>query len=234
MKAVILAGGLGSRLKPFTQIIPKPLLPVGESSVLEIQLLTLKQHGVDEVFVATNYLADVVTAYLGDGSRFGLRVTFSREDRPLGTCGPVGLLRDQLDEPFILMNGDVLTTLDFRTAYSFACGLDAPLTVITKEIITPFEFGTVRSEGDYLVHVDEKPDVRFEILAGIYVMQPSVFEYIPPDTYYGIDHLIRDVIGAGARVGKYKMEEYWLDIGQTQHYEAAQTAYHEHFQHLKT
>ena len=234
MKAVILAGGLGSRLKPFTQIIPKPLLPVGESSVLEIQLLSLKQHGVDEVFVATNYLADVVTAYLGDGSRFGLRVTFSREDKPLGTCGPVGLLRDRLTEPFILMNGDVLTTLDFRAAYSFAGGLDAPLTVITKEIITPFEFGTVRSDGDYLVDVAEKPDVRFEILAGIYVMQPSVFQYIPADTYYGIDNLIRDVIASGSRVGKYKMEEYWLDIGQTQHYEAAQSAYQEHFQHLKT
>src|SRR6185295_9182872 len=102
MKAVILAGGLGSRLRPFTEIIPKPLLPVGESSVLEIQILSLAKHGVTDVFVATNYMAEYVQAFLGDGRKYGVRLAFSREDRPLGTCGPVTLLEKELDAPFIL------------------------------------------------------------------------------------------------------------------------------------
>src|SRR6185295_6454413 len=133
MKAVILAGGLGSRLRPFTQIIPKPLLPIGESSLLEIQILTLKRCGVTDIFIATNYMSEYVEAFLGDGSRFGLTLTFSKEPKPLGTCGPVGLLKERLTEPFVLMNGDLLTNLDFAKAYRFALGLDADLTVVTNE-----------------------------------------------------------------------------------------------------
>ena len=134
MKAVILAGGLGTRLKPFTEVIPKPLLPLGESSVLEIQVRALKRAGFDEVFIATNYMADYVEAFLGDGSKYGIRITFSRESVPLGTCGPVKLLQERLSEPFLLMNGDILTTLDFRVAWEAAVRSDADLTVFTKDI----------------------------------------------------------------------------------------------------
>lgn len=233
MKAVILAGGLGTRLRPFTQVIPKPLLPVGESSVLEIQLLSLKRYGVDHVFIATNYLSELVTAYIGDGSRWGVQVEFSKEDQPLGTCGPVSLLRDRLDEPFFLVNGDILTTLDFGSAYAFAAQLDADLTVVTKEIVTPFEFGQVLGRGDYIEGLQEKPDLKFEILAGIYVLRPAVFDVIPRDTPYGIDQLIRDLLGAGKNVGKYLMHDYWLDIGQQGTYEVAQEAYRAHFRALR-
>jgi NDP-sugar pyrophosphorylase family protein len=233
MKAVILAGGLGTRLRPFTQVIPKPLLPVGESSVLDIQLLSLKRHGVDRVFIATNYLSDLVQAYIGDGSKYGLQVEFSRESEPLGTCGPVALLREHLTEPFFLLNGDVLTTLDFARAYEFAAGLDAELTVVTKEIVTPFAFGQVIGTGDYIDRVQEKPDIKFEILAGIYVLRPGVFDFIPPNKPYGIDTLIRDLLHAGRKVGKYLMREYWLDIGEQHAYEEAQDAYQEHFEGLQ-
>ena len=111
MKAVILAGGLGTRLRPFTEVIPKPLLPVGESSVLEIQILSLKQAGFSEIYIATNYKADYVKAFLGDGSKYDLKLYFSQEREPLGTCGPLALLREELDSLFILMNGDILTNL---------------------------------------------------------------------------------------------------------------------------
>src|SRR5262245_35785290 len=158
MKAVILAGGLGTRLKPFTEVIPKPLLPVGESSVLEIQIRSLSQHGIKEIFIATNYMAEYVQAFLGDGSKYGVRLVFSKEDRPLGTCGPVTLLEKELTEPFFLMNGDILTTLDFAKAHAFACNHAAELVVMTKEIRTPFSFGKVVSEGDLLVDVEEKPN----------------------------------------------------------------------------
>src|SRR5262245_41193530 len=233
MKAVILAGGLGTRLRPFTQVIPKPLLPIGESSVLEIQLLSLKRHGVDQVFIATNHLSDLVSAYIGDGSKYGLAVEFSKEEIPLGTCGPVGLLRDKLREPFILMNGDILTTLDIRRAYDFAMQVDADLTVVTKEIVTPFEFGQVLGKGDYIERLQEKPDLKFEILAGVYVLRPALFDVIPPNTHYGIDRLICDLLESGRKVGKYLMHEYWIDIGHQGTYEEAQEAYREHFRVLR-
>lgn len=233
MKAVILAGGLGTRLKPFTQVIPKPLLPVGESSVLEIQILSLKRSGFEEVLIATNYRAEFVQAFLGDGAKLGVKLTFSKEEKPLGTCGPVLLLRQVLDEPFLLVNGDILTTLDFRRVYDFALTKDSPLVVVTREMITPFNFGKVVSEGDYITEVQEKPDFRLEILAGIYVMKPSVFDLIPPDTYYGMDSLIKDMLWRKMPIARYAMKDYWLDIGQLADYQEAQEVYDEHFVHLK-
>ena len=233
MKAVILAGGLGTRLKPFTEIIPKPLLPVGESSVLEIQIMSLVKHGVTDVFVATNYMADYVQAFLGDGRKYGVRLVFSKEDQPLGTCGPVTLLEKELDRPFILMNGDILTTLDFRRAYDTAVSHVAPLVVITKEIRTPFSFGTVVSEGDRLIDVEEKPNFRFEVLAGIYILKPVILKEIPKNTYYGMDSLIKDSLARGQTVGRYLMHEYWLDIGQVDDYNQAREVYKTHFGHLK-
>jgi NDP-sugar pyrophosphorylase family protein len=232
MKAVILAGGLGARLAPFTKFIPKPLLPIGEKAVLELQILQLAKFGIHEIFVATNYMADYVASFLGDGSRYGVQLSFSREDKPLGTCGPITLLKHQLNEMFLLMNGDILTTLDMNAAAEFAAGLDADLTVITKEIVTPFHFGKVIGTGNYIEGVQEKPDFKFEILAGIYLMRPAVFEVIPEDTYYGIDSLIKDMLAGNRRVGKYLCQDYWLDIGQLHDYETAQKEYGTHFKHL--
>jgi NDP-sugar pyrophosphorylase family protein len=233
-KAIILAGGLGTRLQPFTQVIPKPLLPIGESSVLEIQILGLKKSGVTEVFIATNYMSDYVEAFLGDGKKYGVSITISKEDTPLGTCGPVKLLKDKLTEPFFLMNGDILTTLDFKKAYEFASNIDANLIVITKEIITPFHFGNVISEGDFITDVHEKPDFKLEILSGIYILKPPILELIPDNTYYGIDSLIKDMLAEKLKVAKYLMKEYWLDIGRIDDYQIAQEAYKKHFNKLKT
>jgi NDP-sugar pyrophosphorylase family protein len=229
MKAVILAGGLGTRLKPFTQVIPKPLLPIGASSVLEIQVRSLKSSGIDEIFVATNHMSDLVQAYLGDGSKYGVNLKFSRETKPLGTCGPLSLIKEQLDTPFLMMNGDVLTKLDFRKAFDFAVASEADLTVVTTEITTPFHFGRVIAKGDYLVDIEEKPNFKLEILAGIYVLRPAAIDLIPADTYYGIDSLIKDMLARQRKIARYPMSEYWLDIGQIHHYEAAQEAYDEHF-----
>jgi NDP-sugar pyrophosphorylase family protein len=233
MKAVILAGGLGSRLKPFTDIIPKPLLPVGESSVLEIQVNSLARCGVCEIYIATNYRADYVEAFLGDGSKYGVQLKYSKEEKRLGTCGPVGLLREELTDPFILMNGDVLTNADFSSVYENALKIDAELVVITKEIVTPFHFGRVISDGDFVTDVEEKPDVGMEILAGIYVMRPAVFAHIPPDVFYGMDTLIRDMLSQGKKVGRHLLNSYWLDVGQIQDYQQAEDAYRTHFSDLK-
>jgi len=232
MKAVILAGGLGTRLAPLTQIIPKPLLPIGERAVLELQILHLAHCGIRDIFIATNYMADYVESFLGDGTRYDVRLSFSREEQPLGTCGPLTLLKDQLTEMFLLMNGDILTTLNFSMAAEFARTLDADMTVVTKEIVTPFHFGKVIGTGNYIESVQEKPDITFEILAGIYFVEPAIFEIVPKNTYYGIDSLIKDLLARNRRVGKFLCHDYWLDIGQLHDYEAAQKDYDTHFKHL--
>jgi len=233
MKAIILAGGLGTRLKPFTEVIPKPLLPIGESSVLEIQILSLKKHGIRDIIIATNHMADYVEAFLGNGDKYGVRLQFSKEREPLGTCGPVSLVREQMTEPFLLMNGDILTTLDFSKATAFGRTVGANLVVMTKEITVPFQFGKIISKGDFIIGVEEKPDLTLEILTGIYLLKPPVLSLIPDGMYYGMDSLIKDMIARNLKVARYPIREYWLDIGRMNDYEVAQEAYHEHFAGLK-
>jgi NDP-sugar pyrophosphorylase family protein len=229
MKAVILAGGLGTRLRPFTEAIPKPLLPIGEQSLLEIQIGQLKHYGFDEIYLATHYKANYIRNYLGDGARYGVRLTISEEQKPLGTAGPVTLLRDRLTEPFILMNGDILSTVDFRRMYDFARGIDADLCVGIKKLITPFAFGKITYDGDFVKHVEEKPLLETEVLAGIYVMRPGIFELIPHETYFNIDTLILKMLETGKPVAKHSITEVWLDIGQLPDYETAQEVYNDHF-----
>lgn len=231
MQAVILAGGLGSRLRPFTEVIPKPLLPLGEKSILEVQLRSLKQAGVVEAFLATNYKSDFIEAFVGDGSQYGFPVRVSREEQPLGTCGPLTLLKEQLTAPFVVMNGDILTKLDFRKFYRWSVERDAVFTVATKVITTPFRFGNV-SVGDEntIIGVDEKPEFTLEVVAGIYSMKPEVFEFIPSNTRYGMDNLIKDLISRGEPVARYLINEYWIDIGQVDDYSTARDEYQKHFE----
>ena len=233
MKAVILAGGLGKRLRPFTQVVPKPLLPIGESSVLETQILSLKQYGVTEIIIATNFLSDYIQAFLEGKKNYGINIKISEEKNPLGTCGPVTLVKNELDTPFLLMNGDILTTIDYTKFYDYALNIDSNLIIGTKEITAPFEFGKIISNGDYIIDVEEKPDLKLEILAGIYIIKPPVLALIPDDTYYGIDILIKDMISKKMKVAKYLIKEYWLDIGRIDDYENARKAYEKHFQNNK-
>ena len=225
MKAVILAGGLGTRLRPFTQVIPKPLLPIGDQSVLEIQIERLRTHGFDEIFLATSYKAEYIRKFFGDGSQYGVKITISKEEEPLGTAGPLSLLRQHLDEPFVLMNGDVLSLVDFGKMYEFACRTETALTVGLKRWITPFAFGRIEFDGDFVRSVEEKPDMVSHILAGIYVLTPDALRRIPNGEYFGLDQLIHGMLADGDPVAKYEIHEYWLDIGQIDDYEKAQAEF---------
>jgi NDP-sugar pyrophosphorylase family protein len=229
MKAVILSGGLGTRLKPFTEVIPKPLLPIGEKAVLEIQIEHLKAYGFDEIILATNYKSTYIENFFGDGSKYGVKLTISKELIPLGTAGPVKLLQSELTEPFIVMNGDILTSLDYFSMYKFAVSQDSILTLGTKEIITPFQFGNIQLDGDYVCGIEEKPDFKTTILAGIYVFKPEVLKHIPEGTYYGMDKLIKDLIAKEIKITHYSIKEYWLDIGRIDDYEKAQKIYQAEF-----
>jgi len=229
MKAVILAGGLGSRLRPFTEIIPKPLLPIGEKSVLEIQLEHLKIHGFNEIFLATNYKSEYIENFFGDGSRYGVKLIISKEEKPLGTVGPVTLLKKYLDEPFLVLNGDILTLLNYRNLFNFAIRTNAALTVGIKEMVTPFQFGNIFFEGDYVTGIQEKPEIKTTILAGIYIFKPSLFEIIPENTRFSMDHLITKMLDLKLLIAKYHISEYWLDIGQVDDYKKAQEIFAEGF-----
>jgi len=231
MKAVILSGGLGTRLKPFTQVIPKPLLPIGEKAVLEIQIEHLKANGFDHIFLATNYKSDYIENFFGNGSKYGVKLTISKEDKPLGTAGPVKLLQNQLnDEPFLVMNGDILTLLPYSKLYDFACTKETLLTIGTKDIFTPFQFGNIHTEGDFVIGIEEKPNIKTTILAGIYIFKPEILDLIPDNTMYNMDKLIIDMLAKGLPISHYPIQEYWLDIGQVGDYEKAQNIYKEHFQ----
>lgn len=221
MKVVIMAGGLGTRLRPLTHIIPKPLLPLGEQTILEITINKLKNHGFKEFILATNYKSDLFEAYLKDGSHLGVNITYSRETNPLGTAGPLKPLALQLKEPFIVINGDIVTNLDFSKLYKAHLASKAKITVVTKMLQTPLQYGIIKAKGDSVSDIEEKPNLKFEILAGIYVLNPETL-YSLPNGMYNMPQLIRDLIKAGDSVKKYILEDYWLDIGQIDRYEQAQ------------
>jgi len=229
LKAIILAGGLGTRLKPFTEVIPKPLLPIGEKSVLEIQIERLKKFGFDEIYLATNYKSDYIGNFFGDGSRYNVKLIISKEEKPLGTAGPLLLLKEQLKEPFIVMNGDILSLIDLSAFYNFALKQDSELTIAIKKEITPYAFGNIFFEGDRVTSIQEKPNIIMYILAGIYVMKPEIFKFFPENEYFGMDSLIKKLLNAGEPVTKYDLKEFWLDIGRLNDYEEAQEIYQTHF-----
>ena len=230
MQAIILSGGLGTRLRPFTEVIPKPLLPIGEKAVLEIQIEHLKINGFDHIFLATNYKSEYIENFFGNGSKYGVKLSISKEEKPLGTAGPVKLLQNQLNnEPFLVMNGDILTLLSYRKLYEFACSKETLLTIATKDIYTPFQFGNIHTEGDFVTGIEEKPNIKTTILAGIYIFKPEILNLIPDNTMYGMDKLIIDMLERRLPISHYPIQEYWLDIGQVGDYEKAQEIYKEHF-----
>jgi len=230
MKAVILAGGLGTRLKPFTEVIPKPLLPIGEKAILEIQIEHLKRYGFDEIYLATNYKSDYIENFFGNGKKYGVKLIISREDKPLGTVGPLSLLKEELAEnPFLVMNGDILTKCNFSKLYKFGNEVNADLTVCIKEFITPFRFGNIEFKDDFVTAIEEKPNIKTNILAGIYIMKPSIFKYISYNEPLNMDKLINIMIEDKSPIAKYMINEYWLDIGVVDDYKEVQEVYNNHF-----
>jgi len=197
--------------------------------VLDIQIERLKQYSFDEIFVATNYKSSYIENFLGDGSRYGIRLFISKEEKPLGTVGPLRLLKDRLDEPFLVMNGDILTLMDFTKFYKFAVGKGALLTIAIKKEIMPFAFGNIFFEGDYVTDIEEKPNIVTYILAGIYVMRPEILNRIPDNKRYNIDVLIKSMLRDGVPVAKYEIQRYWLDIGRIDDFNKAQDIYNSYF-----
>ena len=222
LEAVILAGGRGTRLKPYTATLPKPLVPVGDRPILEIVLDQLKSAGVDKVTITVNHMSELIMAFFGNGDKFGLKIEYSLEDKPLGTVAPVKLIPN-LPENFIVMNGDLLTDIDFKALYDDHVEQGCELTIATYQRDSMIDFGVIEIDRktSRAVGFREKPVYHFDVSTGVYVYNRRVLERVPTNQPYGLDNLVLDMLAAGAPINIYEHHGYWLDIGRPEDYEQA-------------
>jgi NDP-mannose synthase len=221
MKAVVLAGGKGRRLMPYTLIIPKPLMPIGDVPILEILLRQMKSNGIEEVVLTVGYLADLLRAYFQDGSRLGLRITYSLEENPLGTAGPLALVKG-LDETFLVTNGDVLTTLPLRDLVAFHKKEHAAATIAMHRRTAAIDLGIVQCDGDNrITGYIEKPTYEYLVSMGVYVFDPHVLSFISPQEYLDFPDLVHRLLDAGEKVIGFPFSGYWQDLGRYDDYERA-------------
>jgi NDP-mannose synthase len=222
MHAVILAGGKGVRLRPFTTTLPKPLVPIGDShSILEIVLSQLAGCGFTSVTLAINHLGPLIRAFVGDGSRWGIAVDYAEELVPLSTVGPLFGLQDQLPERFVVMNGDVLTNLDFADLLRVHEASGAPLTVATASRSLNVDFGVLETTAGQIVGFTEKPTIRYRVSMGVYGMSRCTLDPYPAGKAFGFDELILDLLRDDRRPASYDFAGYWLDVGRPDDYDEA-------------
>jgi dTDP-glucose pyrophosphorylase/CBS domain-containing protein len=221
LRAIVMAGGYGTRLRPLTEAIPKPMLPLGARPLLELIVEQLRDAGIKQVHVATHYKGDVIADHFKDGRDFGVDIQYLKEDQPLGTAGALGLLEES-DEPLLVMNGDILTRVDFRSMLNFHNEHHADLTVAVRQYEFNVPYGVVLTDGVAITGISEKPIVKNFINAGIYLLAPSVKRFIPNGEPYDIPDLIQCLLKEGQTVVCFPIREYWLDIGKADHYDQAQ------------
>lgn len=221
MKAVVLAGGKGTRLAPYTTILPKPLMPIGDLPILEILLRQMRRAGVDEAILTVGHLAGLLRAFFQDGQRLGLKITYSYEDSPLGTAGPLALI-EGLDETFLVTNGDVLTTLDLADLVAFHRRTGGIATIATHHRKVKIDLGVIQYNGaSQITGYIEKPSYDFFVSMGLYVFEPGVLEYIARNQYLDFPDLVLRLLAAGECVSGYPFDGYWQDLGRPDDYEAA-------------
>jgi NDP-sugar pyrophosphorylase family protein len=221
MKSVVLAGGKGTRLAPYTTILPKPLMPIGDMPILEILLRQMKRCCVEEVILTVGYLSEILRAFFQDGERLGLKISYSFEDEPLGTAGPLSLIQG-LDGTFLVTNGDVLTTLDFTDLVRAHVQSGAIATIATHARKVKINFGVIQFDGaNYIKGYIEKPTYDFHVSMGIYIFEPRVLEFIPYNQYLDFPDLVLRLIKAGEQVNGYIYDGYWQDLGREDDYKRA-------------
>ncbi|MDY6987476.1 MAG: sugar phosphate nucleotidyltransferase [Thermodesulfobacteriota bacterium] len=221
MRAVVLAGGKGRRLLPYTTVIPKPLMPVGGRPILEVIIRQLKFNGFSRVTMAVGYLAELIEAYFGDGKKYGMEIDYSREEEPLGTIGSLSLI-EGLDETFIVMNGDVLTNLDYGELVGFHNKHKVAATIATCNREVNIDLGILELDGDHqITDYIEKPTLKHHVSMGVYAFEPEILDLIEPGKYLDFPDLVLTLIRAGKRVMAFPFDGYWLDIGRHEDYAQA-------------
>jgi len=226
-RAVIMAGGLGRRLYPYTAVLPKPLVPIGDRPILELLILQLRDAGVTHVTLATGHMAELVMAFFGSGEKYGIEIDYSLEHKPLGTVGPLGII-DGLDETFLVMNGDVLTDIDFSKLVEHHKRESAVVTVATHRKAVKLSLGVI--ETDLMGHVigfREKPEFSVDVSMGIYVYEPEIVSRIPTGEALGFDDLMGQLLRDRTTIATYPFDGVWFDIGIPEDYGKAIEYYEE-------
>jgi len=221
VRAVVLAGGKGTRLAPYTRIIPKPLMPIGDMPILEIMLRQMRRAGIRQVTLTTGYLDNLLRLFFLDGKRLGLKIDYVQEEKPLGTSGPLANVKG-LTNTFLVTNGDVLTDLDLSEFIAYHHQQGAIATIATHKRKVTIDLGVVEVDKENSVtNYLEKPDFNYLVSMGLYVFEPRVLKYIPRDEYLDFPALVCNLIAAGEKVSSYPFKGYWEDLGRPDDYERA-------------
>ncbi len=220
--AVILAGGKGTRLRPYTTLIPKPLVPIGDKPILEILIRQLKKQGITNIIICVNHLASLIQAFFGDGKKYGVRISYSFEKKPLHTIAPLKLIKN-LPETFLVMNGDLLTDLDFRKLAAYHQSRKTLLTVATYDYDVAISLGVIDTDAQKKTAIGfrEKPTEQVTISMGVSCLQRDVLAYVPKNTRFGFDDLMWALLEKNKEIALYNHQGYWLDIGKPEEYEKA-------------
>ena len=224
-RAVILAGGRGSRLAPYTTVLPKPLMPIGDRAILDVVVRQLHGAGFDSITMAVGYLGHLIEAVMGDGSDHGVSIEYHREDEPLGTAGPFATIDGLADDHFLAMNGDILTCLDYREFFQTHVESGNAMTVATHARLVKANYGVLHLDGSdgavrKVTGYEEKPEIPYTVSMGIYALAPAALEHIPGGRF-DIPDLVLALLEAGLPVGAFPFDGYWLDIGRHDDYEKA-------------
>ena len=222
-RAIILAGGKGTRLKPYTISLPKPLVPIGETPILEIIIKQLIQHEFDHITITINHMADIIKAFFGDGSKWNVKIDYSLEDKPLSTMGPLKLIKN-LPDNFLIMNGDVLTNLNFYDFYEWHINKKNRFTISSYLRTHKNDYGVLEIDNlNKLTGFHEKPITNFKVSMGVYIANKEILNYIPENMSYGFDDLMIELIKRKKNVNVKHFDGYWLDVGRPDDYEKACT-----------
>ncbi len=216
-----MCGGLGTRLRPWSYVIPKPMFPIGERPILELLLERLRIHGITEIYLSLGYKAWLIESYFSDGHHLGVNLHYVREETPLGTAGALNLLRNDLRGPFLMMNGDLLTRLNFQHFSAFHREHGAEITVGTKAYEVQVPYGVLEDVEGRVTSLREKPTQQVRINAGIYLINPSALDLLPTEGRFDATQLIQAAMDARRPVYSYLIEEYWMDIGRFEDYDKA-------------
>ncbi|HRK17678.1 MAG TPA: nucleotidyltransferase family protein [Hyphomicrobiaceae bacterium] len=228
-RAIVMAGGLGSRLAPLTNTIPKPLIRVGENPILETIVRQLATHGIKQITMCVNHMADMIRDHFGDGSKWGVEIEYTEEKERRGTAGALTLLPQRPDAPFLVLNADLLTSVDFTSLIEFHRQHKQPATMCVREYSMQVPYGVTQIDGHSLKALEEKPEFKFFINAGIYVLDPDVLDRVPDGKMYNMTNIFEDLLAEGRKPSVFPIVEYWLDIGRLDDLERARAEFETYF-----
>jgi len=228
-RVILMAGGLGTRLHPLTQKTPKPLLKVGNKPILETIIENFAKYGFVNITISVNYKADMIKEYFGDGANLGVNIDYIQESKRLGTAGALSLIKERPQEPFFVMNADLLTNVNFEHLLDFHILEHSIATMCVREYDYQVPYGVIETDKSKIISIEEKPIHKFFVNAGIYTLSPQVFEYLPKNEFYDMPTLFEDIIKNKLRSISFPIHEYWLDIGRMSDFEQAHNEYSEIF-----